>query len=232
MTERWNDLERLNRERDLVGIYLSAHPLDEYSVILNGICNLHMEQMNDLTQFENTDVRLGGIVTGLKRQGITKTNQPYGIVMVEDYTGSAEIALFGTDWAQWKGYLAQQGNLVYITGRVQGRQYRPDILELKIGKVEFLSDVKDKLIQSITITVDASKLESDDVAELSKQILEMQQKPQNMQADAPLIDVKWNICSSGNTNVLHMKSKQKCYNVSKKLMDFLNATEWMTYKIN
>ena len=232
MTERWNDLERLNRERDLVGIYLSAHPLDEYSVILNGICNLHMEQMNDLTQFENTDVRLGGIVTGLKRQGITKTNQPYGIVMVEDYTGSAEIALFGTDWAQWKGYLAQQGNLVYITGRVQGRQYRPDILELKIGKVEFLSDVKDKLIQSITITVDASKLESDDVAELSKQILEMQHKPQNMQADAPSIDVKWNICSSGNTNVLHMKSKQKCYNVSKKLMDFLNATEWMTYKIN
>ena len=232
MTERWNDLERLNRERDLVGIYLSAHPLDEYSVILNGICNLHMEQMNDLTPFENTDVRLGGIVTGLKRQGITKTNQPYGIVMVEDYTGSAEIALFGTDWAQWRGYLAQQGNLVYITGRVQGRQYRPDILELKIGKVEFLSDVKDQLIQSITITIDANKLESDDVAELSKQIQEMQQKPQNMQGDAPLIDVKWNICSSGNTNVLHMKSKQKCYNVSKKLMDYLNATECMTYKIN
>ena len=120
VTERWNDLERLNKERELVGIYLSAHPLDEYSVILNGICNLHMEQMNDLAPFENQDVRLGGIVTGLKRQGITKTNQPYGIVMVEDYTGSAEIALFGNDWAQWKGYLTQQGNLVYITGRVQG----------------------------------------------------------------------------------------------------------------
>ena len=85
VTERWNDLERLNKERELVGIYLSAHPLDEYSVILNGICNLHMEQMNDLAPFENQEVRLGGIVTGLKRQGITKTNQPYGIVMIGLY---------------------------------------------------------------------------------------------------------------------------------------------------
>jgi DNA polymerase-3 subunit alpha len=232
VTERWNDLERLNRERDLVGIYLSAHPLDEYSVILNGICNLHMEQMNDLTPFENTDVRLGGIVTGLKRQGITKTNQPYGIVMIEDYTGSAEIALFGADWAQWKGYLAQQGNLVYITGRVQGRQYRPEIMELKVGKIEFLPDVKDKLIQSITITIDANRLESDDVAELSKHIQEMQQEPQEKRETTPSIDVKWNICGGGNSTVLHMKSRNKCYRVSKKLMDYLNATEWMAYKIN
>ena len=117
-----------------------------------------MEQMNDLTPFENQEVKLGGIVTGVKRQGITKTNQPYGIVMMEDYTGSAEIALFGTDWAQWKGYLTQTGNLVYITGKVQGRQYRPEVMELKIGKIEFLPDVKDKLIQSITITVDSNRL--------------------------------------------------------------------------
>ena len=232
VTERWNDLERLNKERELVGIYLSAHPLDEYSVILNGICNLHMEQMNDLTPFKDTDVRLGGIVTGLKRQGISKTNQPYGIVMVEDYTGSAEVALFGNDWAQWKGYLTQTGNLVYITGRVQERRYNQDLLELKIGKIEFLPDVKDKLIQSITITVDANRLGSDDVAELCKHIQEMQQASQMKNMAAASIDVKWNICSSGNTTVLHLKTLDKCYRVNKKLMDYIDATEYMTYKIN
>lgn len=232
VTERWNDLERLNKERELVGIYLSAHPLDEYSVILNGICNLHMEQMNDLTPFENQEVKLGGIVTGVKRQGITKTNQPYGIVMMEDYTGSAEIALFGTDWAQWKGYLTQTGNLVYITGKVQGRQYRPEVMELKIGKIEFLPDVKDKLIQSITITVDSNRLGSDDVAELSKHIQEMQQNSQKKNKNGAMIDVKWNICGGGNSPILHMKSKTKCYWVSKKLMDYLNSTEYLTYKIN
>jgi DNA polymerase-3 subunit alpha len=232
VTERWNDLERLNKERELVGIYLSAHPLDEYSVILNGICNLHMEQMSDLTPFKDTDVRLGGIVTGLKRQRISKTNQPYGIVMVEDYTGSAEIALFGNDWAQWKGYLTQTGNLVYITGRVQERRYNQDLLELKIGKIEFLPDVKDKLIQSITITVDANRLGSDDVAELCKHIQEMQQSSQKKNKTAASIDVKWNICSSGNTTVLHMKTSDRCYRVNKKLMDYIDATEYMTYKIN
>lgn len=232
VTERWNDLERLNKERELVGIYLSAHPLDEYSVILNDICNLHMEQMNDLTSFENQDVRLGGIVTGLKRQGITKTNQPYGIVMLEDYTGSAEIALFGNDWAQWKGYLTQQGNLLYITGKVQGRQHRPEIMELKIGKIEFLPEVKDQLIQSITITIDSNRLASDDVAELCKHIQEMQQEPEGKEETAAGIDVKWNICESGNTPVLHMKSKAKCYRFNKKLIDFLCSTEYLTYKIN
>ena len=232
VTERWNDLERLNKERELVGIYLSAHPLDEYSVILNGICNLHMEQMNDLAPFKDTEVRLGGIVTGLKRQGISKTNQPYGIVMVEDYTGSAEIALFGNDWAQWKGYLTQTGNLVYITGRVQERRYNQDLLELKIGKIEFLPDVKDKLIQSITITVDANRLGSDDVAELCKHIQDMQQASQKNNKAAASIDVKWDICCSGNTTVLHMKTFDKCYRVNKKLMDYIDATEYMTYKIN
>ena len=188
--------------------------------------------MNDLTPFENQEVKLGGIVTGVKRQGITKTNQPYGIVMVEDYTGSAELALFGTDWAQWKGYLTQTGNLVYITAKVQGRQYRPEVMELKIGKIEFLPDVKDKLIHSITITVDSNKLVSDDVAELSKHIQEMQHNSQEKNKNEASIDVKWNICGGGNSPVLHMKSKTKCYRVSKKLMDYLNSTEYLTYKIN
>ena len=231
VTERWNDLERLNKERELVGIYLSAHPLDEYGVILNGICNMHMEQLNDLTPFANSDVRLGGIVTGLKRQGITKTNQPYGIVVVEDYTGPGEIALFGNDWAQWRGYLSQEGNLVYITGRVQPRQYNREILELKIGKVQFLPDVKDELVQSITITFDSNKLDSNALAELTKHIQQMQQ-PKDKNGRPPQIEVKWNIFGGGNRQILRMKSRTKCYQVTKAFMDYLNVCEWATYKIN
>ena len=49
VAERWSDLDRLNRERDLVGIYLSAHPLDEYSVVLEHVCNTHMAELEDKT---------------------------------------------------------------------------------------------------------------------------------------------------------------------------------------
>ena len=87
----WGDLERLNKERDLVGIYLSAHPLDEYAVILENVCNVHMAELADLTPLQNRDLTMGGIVTAV-REGYTKTGKPYGIAKVEDYSGSAEFA--------------------------------------------------------------------------------------------------------------------------------------------
>lgn len=78
----WSDLERLNKERELVGIYLSAHPLDEFRVILEDVCNAQMAQLADLTPFQNKDLLLGGIVTAV-REGYTKKGNPYGIAKVE-----------------------------------------------------------------------------------------------------------------------------------------------------
>lgn len=89
----WSDLERLNKERELVGIYLSAHPLDEYAVVLENVCNVHMEELSNLTPLQNRDLILGGIVTGV-REGYTKSGKPYGIAKVEDYSGVAEFAFF------------------------------------------------------------------------------------------------------------------------------------------
>ena len=77
----WGDLERLNKERDLVGIYLSAHPLDEYAVILENVCNVHMAELADLTPLQNRDLTMGGIVTAV-REGYTKTGKPYGLSLI------------------------------------------------------------------------------------------------------------------------------------------------------
>ena len=84
----WGALERLNKERELVGIYLSAHPLDEFAVILENVCNAHMAELADLTPLQNRDLVLGGIVTAV-REGYTKTGKPYGVAKVEDYSGAA-----------------------------------------------------------------------------------------------------------------------------------------------
>ena len=90
--EPWSALDRLNYERDLVGIYLSAHPLDEYAVILENVCNTHMADLADKTDLANRDLLLGGIVTDV-REGRTKNDKPYGIVKIEDYSGSGELPL-------------------------------------------------------------------------------------------------------------------------------------------
>ena len=80
VAERWSDLDRLNRERDLVGIYLSAHPLDEYSVVLEHVCNTHMAELEDKTALVGREITMGGIVTAVRR-GISKNGNPYGIAM-------------------------------------------------------------------------------------------------------------------------------------------------------
>ena len=101
----WSSIERLNRERELVGIYLSAHPLDDYAVVLKTMCN---RNCLDLGQEANKEelcqldaVTVGGIVTGLK-EGFSKRGTPYGIVTIEDYAGAGELAFF-EDWGQWRG---------------------------------------------------------------------------------------------------------------------------------
>ena len=155
--ESWNNLERLNRERELVGIYLSAHPLDDYKVILENICNLHMEQISDLNAYANQEVSLGGIVTNV-RKGISKNGKPYGILTIEDYSGTGEVALFGENFSQWNGY-AEVGNSLYINGRVQQRFRDSNQFELRIGQIRHLATVKDSLIESITITLKIDSLE-------------------------------------------------------------------------
>ena len=164
--ERWSDLDRLNRERDLVGIYLSAHPLDEYSVVLEHVCNTHMAELEDKAALVGREITMGGIVTSVRR-GISKNGNPYGIAKIEDYSGSAELPFFGNDWVTYQGYLGER-TFLYIKARCQPKQWRQDELELKITSMELLPDVKEKLIEKITILIPLSVLNKALITELSE----------------------------------------------------------------
>ena len=163
--ESWNALERLNKERDLVGIYLSAHPLDDYAIILENVCNTHMKDLEDKDNLVNKDLTLGGIVTNL-REGRTKTDKPFGIAKIEDYSGSTEIPFWGNDWVTYQGYL-NEGTFLFIKARCQPKQWRQDELEVKITSMELLPDVKEELVQKITIIIPLSVLNSALITELA-----------------------------------------------------------------
>lgn len=163
--ERWGDLERLNRERDLVGIYLSAHPLDEYAIVLDHVCNTHMAELEDKSALAGREITMGGIVTSVRR-GISKNGNPYGIAKIEDYSGSAELPFWGNDWVTFQGYLGE-GTFLFIKARCQPKQWRPEELDIKITSMELLPDVKEKLVEKITILVPLSVLNSAMIAELS-----------------------------------------------------------------
>ncbi len=167
--EKWSDLERLNKERELVGIYLSSHPLDEYYIVLNHVCNLSMKELaEDKDALKGKDVTMAGIVTAF-REGTTKMGKPFGIFKLEDYTGNAEIPLFGNDYFEFSKY-CRPNTFLLIKGSFQARQYNENITDLKIKSMSPLSEVKDSLIEKVTISLKLMDIQEDSIAELSSLI--------------------------------------------------------------
>lgn len=218
--QEWGELLRLNKEREYVGIYLTAHPLDEYYVILHDICNTKIEELEDLENLVDRELTIGGIVSGYK-EGRTKKGNPYGRVVIEDYTGSYEFVLFGRDMIEWKNYFLE-GNILYIRAKVQNRPYREDLLELKIAGIDLLSEIKNKLINKLTVTVYPDKLNSQTTEELAVM----------MRENTGNVEVYFKIVDSDEHMYVLMKSSLGEVEVKKSILDFFDAHSAFEYKIN
>jgi DNA polymerase-3 subunit alpha len=219
---RWSDIERLNKERELVGIYLSAHPLDEYKIVLDNLCNTRCEELANRCEAmkDREDVTLGGIVTGIQKR-FGKNNNPWGIITLEDFNGSGELVLFGEDWLNLNGKFIE-GAAVYVTGKMAARFYNSDQKELKITNVELLQSVKEKAIDRITISLTTDLLDDQVVTELSELIDE---SPGTTKIFFQLHD------SMGKNHVL-LRSTTKFVDVRSKLIQYIEQAEALDYKIN
>ena len=218
---RWSDIERLNKERDLVGIYLSSHPLDEYKIVLDNLCNTKCAELSDVNLLKNrADIVVGGIVTAVRTK-FTKKGEPCGFVTIEDFEGSGELALFGKDWGERSGMFTE-GASVYVTAKLRPRFQNANQMELKVTSVEFLQTIKEKAVDRITITLVSDLLDTQVVAELSELIDE---NPGNTKLFFQLRD------SRGEKHVL-LRSKNKSVDVRHALIDFIESHESMDYKIN
>ena len=219
---RWSDIERLNKERDLVGIYLSAHPLDEYRIVLDNLCNTRCAELADrcAAMTDRDDVTLGGIVTNVQTR-IGKNNKPWGIITLEDFEGSGELMLFGDDWLNLNGKFLH-GAAVYVTGKMAPRFQYSDQKELKVTNVELLQSVKEKAIDRITITLTTDLLDDQIVTELGEMINE---NPGKTKLYFQLVD------RTGKGHVL-MRSTTKFVDVKSTLVNFIEQTPALDYKIN
>ncbi len=224
--EQWSTLEKLNKERELVGIYLSAHPLDDHAVVLKNMCNTHCSDLGrdadkkELAKIE--ELTFGGIVTGVVSRWSSKTNKPYGFVTIEDFDGSGEIALFGDEWTKWEGKL-KEGYTVYITAKsVQRFKYNEDLYDLRIQSVEFLSDVKEKRIEKVTIIVDTVSFDDTIGADLSTVI-------KNNPGSTPLYFMMHD--SKNNTNLL-LYSKNNPIDLNATFLSYIDGNPFLNYKIN
>ncbi len=218
----WSDLERLNKEKELIGIYLSAHPLDAYQVILTHVCNTGMAEMSDITGMRNKELLIGGIVTTY-REGISKRGgSSYGIITMEDFTGSGEIPLFGNDFINY-GKFGRQGNYLFIRATVENRNEYSDALGLKIKSITRLQDEKDKLVKKLSVVVPVSELTEVLAEEFYALFAE------NRGATALQFDI---FDDEKRSVSINLYSKDFKVNVTQSMLDKLTDLQNIQYKIN
>ena len=225
--EQWSTMELLKRERELVGIYLSAHPLDDYAVVLKHMCNLNCSQIGremDKKAFASIEeLTFGGIVTSVSQRW-TKTNKPFGIVTIEDFEGQGELALFGEEWTKWQSMLQEEYH-VYITAQcVQRFRNNPDAYDMVIKKIEFLSDVKEKSIEKFTVYMDATMFND-------AQLTDLETTLKSSDGKVPLYI---NIHDAKNNTNIQLYSRNITVDVNKKLLTSLDemAELGVRYGIN
>lgn len=163
--ELWSNIEKLNREHELVGIYLSAHPLDEFSVVLKSMCNTSCTELGDNEELaKKADVVFGGMITAVKDK-FTKTGKPCGFVTIEDFSGTGEIPFFGEEWGKWKGMMVV-GSTIYLTGKCTQRYRDSNYYDFRINDVQYLQTVRDKQIHKLTIVVDSGAMDEEVVNDI------------------------------------------------------------------
>ncbi len=177
----WSPLEKLNKEREYIGMFLSAHPLDDYEFEINHVCNTKTSELKDLAPLMGKPLRVGGMVTTI-RHGTTKAGNPFGILTLEDYEGAFDFALFGNSYIDFSKYMIKDLYLlIHATVQERGSDYKfkkvsnpndPIIPEIKIQKIDVLNDVKDKLVENLTLTMPLDQLDEEFTIDMTDMILQ------------------------------------------------------------
>ena len=204
----WSALDKLNKEKDLVGIYISAHPLDEYRVILENVCNVGMAQIDDRTSLLNKDLTLGGVVTAV-RESRMKNGKPCGFTRIEDFTGSGEIALFGEPWLKWCNMM-KIGNFLYMKAKCVQNRYMPERIDFVINSIELLQDVKDTAISSLMVCMPVTMLDKEFVDDMD-----------TLTRDEGKVTLKFEF-SEGDSKV-NLASSARRINVTQELVSYLKS---------
>lgn len=223
--EQWNTLERLNKERELVGIYLSAHPLDDYEVALKHLCNTQCidirgrdTDMEPLSKLQ--EITFGGIITESTERFSNYSGKPFGIIQIEDYSGTGELSIFDAEWPKWNGMLKKE-YLVRITAKCVERYRGSGKFQLNIVNVEFLVDVKNRGITSMTIGIDCDKFDEELEDNLATKL--------NDNLGQTSLLIRFYNCMDQRGEIVMRSAKS--VNVTRKLLDFLDEYHF-SYQFN
>ena len=217
--EEWERLDLLAREKDVVGIYISGHPLDDYAFEIKHNCNHSIDNFKELEPLKNRDLSFAGIITDVQHR-IDKNGNPYGVFVVEDFTDSKEFMVFRDDYLKFKMMLVQ-GAFVYLKARVQNRPWN-DQLEIKIKSINLLSNVLENLTKSITLRISLYDIDEEFSDKFQNVLEEHKGKHQ----------LKFHVYDPDESITLELLSRSYKVNISKQLVQDISTLIDVQYKLN
>lgn len=217
--EPFSQLQQLNIEKEVVGLYISGHPLDQYKLEIESFTNAALPDLNDLDSLKGkNELRLTGSVSSFAHR-TTKNGKPFGTLTLEDYQGGFTFFLFGDDYVKFKEYF-MTGWFLFVKGQVGQKKWN-DELEFKINSIMLLSEVRGKLVKGLEVNIDLD--------DLNYNLMEkMEQITEKYKGDAKLyfsvIDRKENIS-------LKLFSKKTGIDPSAEMIKELNQIPEVVYKV-
>lgn len=215
----WGVLEKLNKEKDLVGIYLSAHPLDDYRLEIDHFCNVTLSQLNDLRDLNGKDITFAGIVTSV-RQGTSKNGKPYGIITIEDYTDSYKLMFFSNDYVDNSKYF-QTGYSLMFKGKIQARMFNESELEVKVKTITMLPNVREEMVKSISLIVPVQMVTDQLILEIL----------QHSDAKGKIM-LKFKIIDTNDNLAVDLFSRNTRMNITEGFINYLKSSEGIEFKLN
>ncbi len=216
----WPKLEKLNREKEVIGIYLSSHPLDDFRLEINNFATATLADLQNLREYLDSDVTVAGMVTDT-RNGIGKNGKPYGIFTLQDYTDTFRFAIFDKDFVENSKFLFT-GYYLLIKGRVQKRKYKEDEIEFKIKTITLLSSVRDELIKSVTIKVDPENISSELINDLKDLV----------NRNKGETELRFLFIDTEDKISLPMFSRTYRIRLNNDLVVYIEDHPWLEYKVN
>jgi DNA polymerase III subunit alpha len=219
VSEPWSSLQQLNLEKEHVGIYLSAHPLDEYRLVIDHFTNANFADLQDIASLKGKDMKVAGIVTSVEHR-ITKNGKPFGRMSMEDFSDTHTFTFFSPDYLTFKNYM-QPGYAVMLTGRVEAHRFNDGEFEFKVKEMNLLADVGEKMIKAIMLTISLDSISK----ALVNEILLMVQKHKGKTT------LKFRVYEAVQKISIDLFSRNYRVELNKEFLQYLNNHPEIDFKI-
>ena len=216
--EPYGDIEKLNIEKEMVGLYISGHPLDQYKFEIEHLCNANLTDLKELQK--GREMRIGGIVSSVQHR-TTKTGKPFGQFTLEDFNDNYTFFLFSKDYLQHKAML-EAGWFLYLTGSVQNR-WNGEELEFKTHNIQHLSEIREKMTKGLDL-----KMRLNDVSPLVVSEIE------RLAGEHPgTCSLKLSVLGAHEDRVIQLEMISKKYSIdlNNDLMQSLNSMDELDVKV-